>query len=100
MKTTWLKITIALALVVSLFAPTIISVVGSDDNRVALVNPIEEEPGKEQNKEVKELDVFFEETFQALPAGVGDKHLHSFYYLSKSSDYLQKIILPPPEQLV
>lgn len=100
MKTTWLKITIALALVISLFAPTIISVVGSDDNRVALVNPIEEEPGKEQSKEVKELDVYFEEALLYVLPDCCDKNLHNFYYLSNSGSYLQEIILPPPEKLV
>jgi len=92
-------IIVSCLLVVSLFTPTIISVISDDDTRTAIINLIEEEPGKDEKKEVKELDVFIEDTPLANFLTDKRKLSHSFYYVANSSNFLQKIVLPPPEML-
>ena len=99
MSKNWFHIIVSCLLVVSLFTPTIIAVISNDDTRAAIINLIEEEPGKDEKKEVKELDVFIEDSQLANFLTDKRKLSHTYYYVSNSSDFLQKIVLPPPEML-
>jgi hypothetical protein len=99
MKHNLVKIVVSYLLVLTLFAPVLQSVIGTGENQIALVNPAEEEPGQDKEKEVKELDVFFEEPGLPTLAGeaVGSQLLFNYCFIT--TDFLQEIILPPPEAL-
>ncbi len=85
----------------SLFAPSVIPFIERNHMDIVVLDLIEEENKKENKKENKtemdEKDVFFEDIVQFNDFLVGLRFQTEIHYVNSSSEFHNKIHLPPPE---
>ena len=93
---------IALMLIFSILAPSVITLVDRDCAIAALVDNSEEEkkPEKESEKKFSEKDLFLGQIETSGNYSVQGKNSVQKGYILKHSDYKAEILLPPPEQLI
>jgi hypothetical protein len=91
-----------LLVIFSLFAPSVLPLIEDSNIEIALIDFNEEENKKDNKKENKtemdEKDVFFENIVQFNNRHVGHRLQADSHYLNSSSEFHDKIHLPPPER--
>ncbi|RDY59673.1 hypothetical protein [Flagellimonas nanhaiensis] len=93
---------VALMLIFSILAPSIITLVDRDCAIVALVDKNDEEKkqDKESEKKFSEKDLFLGKIETSSNYFLQGKKSVQKGYILKHSDYKAEILLPPPEQLI
>ena len=93
---------VALMLIFSILAPSVITLADRDCAIAALVDTNDEEKKQEKESEKKfsEKDLFFGKIETSSNYFLQGKNSVQKGYILKPSDFKAEILLPPPEQLI
>ena len=96
MKSIFLYI-LSFLLAFAILAPSIITLVGANYDKILVMDFTEEENKKEEKKEISEKDFFFYRDFISPLSNYKEKSTVSNIYFEGDYSHSIDILLPPPE---
>ena len=84
----------------AILAPSIITLVGANSDKILVMDFTEEENKKEEKKEISEKDFFFYRDFISPSSNYQEKFTVSNFCFEGDYSHSIDIFLPPPEYLV
>ena len=88
---------LSILLVVAILAPSIVTLIDTDNKTELVMDFNEEDNKKEEKKENKEKDFFSSFQFDSASDVNADSSKTSSFYLEKNYSFSTSIFLPPPE---